>query len=261
VEQAGEIADASQALAARRLAGVLASMDRRTDAMRIIEDVPLPHLRALAYADLARSYFRGGVRTVGFLMLTRGARSATLASTAAQRAEGHLAIAAAYAEIDETSLSQFQLEQARSSAVSAESAEVKLRLLQEIAIQYLDQEQDAQLARIAEELPGGVLLARFRARLAELLLDRDRTEDAAAQFREALTVFRSTPGAGTTFAVRMCRIAARLGETELAIDLASVLPDPSRQIDALAAVRRYTPANHELTATSRETLAQILQAQ
>ncbi len=258
-EQAGEITGAPQALAARRLAGVLASMDRRTDALRTIEDIPLPHLRALAYADLARSYFRGEVRTVGFLMLTRGGRSASLASTPALRAEGHLAIASAYAEIGEDSLSQFQLEQARSSAISAENSTIKVELLQEIARLYLHQEQDARVAAITAELPGGLVLARFRARLAEMLLDQDRRDDAAAQFREALTVLRSSPAADLSFAVRMCRVAARLDETELAIDLTSAISERSSRVDALAAIRSNTPANHTLTPASREILAQLLQ--
>ncbi|MFP4485170.1 MAG: hypothetical protein ACLFO1_09985 [Spirochaetaceae bacterium] len=263
VEAAGEIASGTQALAAHQLVSVLAAMDSREEALRLVDRIPLGHLQSLSYVDLARSYFREDTRAVGFLMLTRAGRSASLAESPARRAEGHMAIARAYHEIDEGSLARFQLGLARTNAVAAESASEKIRLLEETVALYLEQDDDDEQAgigvmnEIVAELPGGLVLARLRARVSELLLDRGRRDEGAAQFREALVTLRGASETEPGFAVRMSRIAARLDEIDLAIGIAASIPTPRSQIDALADIIRWLPPAYRLSPTTQDSLRQI----
>ncbi len=257
VEGDAEIASGTQALAARQLISVLADLNRRPEALSLVDEIPLGHLQSASYVDLARSYFGDGIRTVGFLMLTRATRSASLAATPARRAESHLAIARAYHEIEEESLAEFQLEQARINAVAAESASEKVRLLEDIVALHLEHDRIDVMDDIAAELPGGLAVARLRARVSELLLERGRREEGAYQFREALATLRAASETEPGFAVRMCRLAARLAEIDLALSIAASIPDPVNQIDALADIIRWLPLGHRLSPAAQETLAQI----
>ena len=257
VEGDAEIASGTQALAARQLVSVLADLNRRPDALGLVDEIPLGHLRSFSYVDLARSYFSDGIRTVGFLMLTRATRSASLATTPARRAEGYLAIARAYHEIDEESLADFQLEQARTNAVAAESASEKVQMLEEIVALYLEHGRIEVMDEIVEELPGGLVVARLRARVSEMLLERGRREEGASHFREALATLRAASEAEPGFAVRMCRIAARLAEIDLAVSIAASIPDRGTQIDALGHVIRWLPLGHRLSPATQETLTEI----
>ena len=254
VRDAGDMTTAAQALAAQRLVGVLSAVDRRSEALRLIDRIPLPHLRAIAYADLAESYVRGEVRTVAFLMLTRGVRNATSASTALQRAQGHLAIARRYAEIDETDLAVLQLERAQRSAIAAESVNAKVSLLDEIGAAYLRLDRADLAEAIPEQLPGGAVPARLRARIAARLLKEGLRDQAAVQFRAALTLLRADETADSGFAVRMSRMAARLGEVELAVDLAADIEDTAAQARALSGLIEHLPLGYEASPTVRETL-------
>jgi tetratricopeptide (TPR) repeat protein len=257
VRNAGEIANATQALAAQELVAVLAEVDRRSEALRLIERIPLPHLQAVAYTDLAQSYFRADVRTVGFLMLTRAARNAASASTGLQRARGHIAIAVQYVEIDETDLALLQLDQAQRAAVSVDDADAKVSVLEEIAGIYLRLDRVDRVEALPEQLPGGTVPARLRGRIGVMLLDTARREPAATQFRAALSQLRTDGTGRVDFALQMSSLATRLGEVDLAVDIAAGIAEPVDRARALTAIVRHLPMGYEVSPTVRETLSDM----
>lgn len=257
LSEAPPMEDATQALAARRLAAVLASMDAQIEAMNLIDDIPLDHFQALAYVDLARSYFAEDLRAVGFLMLTRGAGRAGRATTPARRAESHIAVARGYGEIDEDSLALFQLEQGRSNALEAESADRKVELLSEIVGIYLEQGRGDLIQTTVDALPGGIVPARLQIRLAEMHLQAGSRADAAAAFARARPEFQRTQEPAGEFALRIVRVATRLGETGEAVELAASLSDPALRIRALTEILRWDSGGEDLPPAAEARLEQL----
>lgn len=256
ISEAPPMENATQALAGRRLAGVLASMDAQIEAMNLIDDIPLDHFQALAYVDLARSYFAEDLRAVGFLMLTRGARSAGRATTPARRAESHIAVARGYEEIDEGALALFQLEQGRSNALEAESADRKVALLSEIVGIYLEQDRGDLIQTTVDALPGGIVPARLQIHLAEMHLQAGSRAEAANAYTRALPEFQGAPELADDFALRVVRVATRLGESGTAVELAASLGDPMLRIRALTEILRWE-GGQELPSAAQQRLEQL----
>lgn len=247
--QSGLIVDDVQQLRLQRLVRSLVEIDRGPEVPQVLPNVAPQFMRALAFGWYAAALWEAGENEAtafdeGYRLALdvgdTGTRAETRASLIRLRAEYD-------ADYDPSEMAAALLADVRLSSIPAERREA---VLSELSVAYVLTDRSELVSRLRGLIASGDEFARINIRIAEVLEQLGRDEEAVSYLRDVTTM--PPPGISDTVApgLRAAQVWRELGEYDRAI--AAVLNSTPQDV---ASILSTVPASHDINPATRGQLA------